>query len=116
MAASSAARVDVRAPAARPRRTTRAERRGLTGGVGWIILVAALLAGVVAVNVSVLRLNVRLSDLERKRATLQAENGWLEAQLSSAATPARIERFARRNGLVRADSDKTVYVSLRRGK
>ncbi len=116
MAASSAARVDVRAPAARPPRTSRTERRGLTGGVGWIVLVAALLAGVVAVNVSVLRLNVRLSDLDRKRASLQAENARLEGQLSSAATPARIERFARRKGLVRADSDNTVYVSLHPGK
>ncbi|MDQ3893587.1 MAG: hypothetical protein M3292_02805, partial [Actinomycetota bacterium] len=82
----------------------------VTGGVAWIAVVAVLLAGVVAINVSVLRLNVRLSEVERQRASLRAENARLAAQLSTAATPWRVEQFARLNGLVPARS--TVYISL----
>ena len=54
------------------------------GGVIWIALVAGLLAGVVAMNVAVLRLNMKLDHLGRERADLRAENAALSVQLSSA--------------------------------
>jgi cell division protein FtsL len=116
----------VTAPAAAPvetpvertsrRRAARRPRGGalVTSGVLWIVVVATLLAGVVAVNVSVLRLNVRLSGLESRRAQLQAENAGLQSQISSAAAAPRIERLARKQlGLVPADPSLTTYVSLR---
>jgi cell division protein FtsL len=76
-------------------------------------VIAVLLAGVVAVNVSVLRLNVQLSDAQRERAELQAENAMLAAQLSSAAAAPRIQRLARSAGLVPASAARTTYVSIR---
>ena len=49
-----------------PRRL-RVGRSAFTGGVFWILVVAVLLAGVVAINVLVLRLNVQLDDLRTPR-------------------------------------------------
>ncbi len=97
-------------PAARPKA---APRPKAFGGVVWIVLVGALLAGVVAVNVAVLQLNVRLDGLGRERVQLRADNARLRSQLSSAAAGARIESQAeRRLGLVQADANSTAYVQL----
>ena len=47
-----------------PRRAGAPRARGaFAGGVVWIVAIAALLAGVVALNVAVLRLNVELDEL-----------------------------------------------------
>jgi len=83
------------------------------GGVVWIVMLAVLLAGVVAVNVAVLQLNVRLEELGRERIQLRAETNRLSSQLSSASANAWIESQARsRLGLVRADPALTQYVQL----
>ena len=55
-------------------RSPRAAAATFTGGVVWIVVVAVLLAGVVAINVLVLRLNVELDDLRRTRAELQGRD------------------------------------------
>jgi cell division protein FtsL len=100
------------------RRTTTAERarskpRLLGGGVLWILLLAALLAGVVAVNVAVLRLNLQLDGASREREQLRADLAGLRAELSSVAATAQVERAARDElGLVPADPDQMVYVTL----
>ena len=73
-----------------------------TGGVVWIAIIAALLAGVVAPNVAVLRLNMTLDELGRDRADLRAENAALAAQLSSAAASPRIQTVAARAARARA--------------
>lgn len=95
---------------------TRAHRRtrALTGGaVVWILVLGALLGGVVAVNVLVLQLNVRLDELGRERAELKADAARLRSHLSSASANARIERqAAERLGLVPADPAETTYVRI----
>src|SRR2546421_9370723 len=70
-------------PRPHPRRAPRAVRRErrVAGGVFWIGVVAALLAGVVAMNVAVLRLNMKLDHLGRERADLRAQNAALSVQL-----------------------------------
>lgn len=96
-------------------RRARAGRSAFTGGVLWIVLVAALLAGVVATNVLVLRLNVQLDDLRHDRAELKAEIASTRAQLSSASANARIEtEAASKLGLVEADPNATTYLRLQR--
>ena len=83
------------------------------GGVVWIVVLAVLLAGVVAVNVAVLQLNLRLDELSRERIQLRADTNRLSSQLSSASANARIESEARsRLGLVRADPTLTQHVQL----
>lgn len=93
-----------------PRRT--AKERSLAGGVLWIVLLAALLAGIVALNVAVLRLNMQLEQLARERAELRAHNAELASRISSSAAAPKIETIARSLGLVRAEPADTTYVEL----
>jgi cell division protein FtsL len=112
MAAWATARAEP-APAPRPRQ--RPQRRApagrVTGGVFWIGALAVLLAGVVAMNVAVLRLNMTLDRLGRQRADLQASTAALQSQLSSAAAIGRIQALAmKRLGYVPATQTRYVHV------
>jgi hypothetical protein len=95
-----------------PRRASTLPQTPVAGGVLWITTLAVLLAGVVAVNVAVLRLNMRLDELGHDRASLRAENAALESQLSSAAAAPKIEALARRNRLVPAAVENTKFVDV----
>ena len=96
----------------RPR--SRPERRPrVASGVVWIVVIGALLAGVVAMNVTVLRLNIRLDKLGRERTQLQTDVAELSSQLSSAQAAARIQAQARGVGLVPASAADTTFVDLR---
>jgi cell division protein FtsL len=102
-------------PEPKPRSAPRLAKRQrrVTGGVVWIGVVAVLLAGVVAMNVAVLRLNMQLDRLGRERADLRAQNAALSSQLSSQASAPRIQGLAaKRLGLVQATPDQTSYVTL----
>lgn len=102
-------------PRPEPRRAPRVvpRQRRVAGGVFWIAVVAMLLAGVVALNVAVLRLNMKLDRLGRERADLRADNAAMSVQLSSAASAPRIQGIAaRRLGLTQATPDQTSYVVL----
>jgi hypothetical protein len=105
-------------PARRPApRRAPAKQGGILGGVVWIGLLAVLLGGVVALNVAVLELNVRLDELARERSALRAESAALESQLSSAAASPQVEDAARKRlGLVPFDLGQATYVQLRPGK
>ena len=97
-----------------PRRIV-SPRRRVAGGVVWIAFAAVLLAGLVATNVAVLQLNVRLDELGRERAALKAETAALQSQLASAAAAPMIQSRARKElGLVPADPSLTVYLDLSR--
>lgn len=79
----------------------------------WIGALAALLAGIVALNVAVLQLNVRLEELARERANLRAANATLSAQLSQAAAIPQLEALAvNQLALVPATHEQTTYVEL----
>jgi cell division protein FtsL len=106
-------------PQRAPRRATRprpAARRRATprvaGGVLWIVVVAALLAGIVALNVAVLRLNVQVEQLDRQREQLASKRDALRTELSKAAAGGRVESAAvRQLGLVAPAS--TRYLQLK---
>ena len=101
----------------RSRTSTRSRPRPriLAGGVVWIVFFAVLLAGVVAVNVSVLRLNIQLDQVGRERSELKGDIAGLRSGLSSASATARIERIAEKElGLQQADPDTTTYLRLPR--
>jgi cell division protein FtsL len=115
MATWAAAVEEPQTPSHAPRPTRRPVRRErrVTGGVFWIAIVAALLAGVVATNVAVLRLNMKLDRLGRERADLKAQTAALSSQLSSAAAAPRIQGLAAKQlGLVQAEPDQTTYLTL----
>ena len=87
-------------PAARTRPTLARQRR-VAGGIAWIALVAVLLAGIVGLNVAVLRLNLRLDEVSVEQTQLRAENVALLSQISRQANAAKIKaRAAERFGLL----------------
>jgi cell division protein FtsL len=82
-------------PKAKPRARRKVEpRRRVASGVVWIGLVAALLAGVVALNVAVLRLNVRLDETQRERNQLRADTAQLNTEIAARAASGRIVGLA----------------------
>src|SRR5919202_1262499 len=108
-AAAHAERPPARSPRPRPVRRTKPQRR-VTGGVLWIGVLAILLAGVVAMNVAVLRLNMTLDRLGRERAALRTANSNLNSRISSNAAAPRIQAMAaKRLGWVEATPDQTIY-------
>jgi len=110
IAEGGVARKQRRAAAAAPAARSRAP---FAGGVAWIVLVGALLAGIVAVNVVVLQLNMQYDGLSRERGQLKADNALLRSQLSSASASVRIEDAATSKlGLQAADPLTTTYVRL----
>jgi cell division protein FtsL len=96
----------------RPRR--RPERRPrVAGAVVVITVIGVLLAGVVFMNVAVLRLNIRLDQLGRDRARLHADIAQMSSQLSSEQAAARIQAEARTElHLVPASASDTTFVDL----
>ena len=104
-----------RAGRAGPRTRLRRRSLALGGGIVWIVLFAGLLAGVVAVNVAVLRLNLELDQVGRERTELRADISRLRSELSIASATSRIDRLAVKElGLVKAEYDEMIFVRLRR--
>jgi cell division protein FtsL len=101
-------------PRAKPARKP-ASRRRVAGGVVWIAVVGLLLAGVVALNVAVLRLNVQMDELGRERNQLRADNAQLSTQIAARAASGRIVSIAGdRFGLTPATPENWAYLDLRR--
>ena len=105
-------------PLARPRVRTQSRRRReqqarARGGILWIAVSGILLAGVVFVNVAVLRLNLALDGVNSDRVKLRAENAALQSELSSKLRAGRIETQAGRQfGLQYQDPSGYGYVDL----
>jgi cell division protein FtsB len=99
-------------PVVESRRPRVGRRRDpLRSGVVWIVAAAVVLAGLVALNVAVLQLNVRLDRLSQDRASLREQNAALASQFSTAkAAPLIQARAKARLGLVPAK--ETTYVEL----
>jgi hypothetical protein len=97
---------------ARPKRRAAAQRR-TAGGAVWIVVMGVLLAGVVALNVAVLRLNLQFDELAHERDRLRAENAEVASELAARAASPRTSRLARtRLGYVPADPATTTYLDL----
>ena len=91
MASASHAQV-VAEPLARSRARRKTKTRARArGGILWIAVSGILLAGVVFVNVAVLRLNINLDSANQQRVKLRAQNAALQSQLASALGSQRIQ-------------------------
>ena len=96
---------------ARPRRV--ASQRRTAGGAVWIVVMGVLLAGVVALNVAVLRLNLQFDQLARERDQLRAESAELASELATRSASSRTSSLAKgRLGLQPADASTTTYLDL----
>lgn len=105
-----------RAARTKPRRRQprkAASARRVAGGAVWIVLMGVLLAGVVALNVAVLRLNLSFDRLTQERAQLRAENKELASKLAARGSSPRTASLARHSlGLTSADPATTTYLHL----
>jgi len=105
-------------PAQKQRRKPRTRARSRSrarGGILWIAVSGILLAGVVFVNVGVLRLNLAIDSANAERVKLRAQNAALQSQLSSTLASPRIQaQAAKQLGLVYADPSEYGYVNLAR--
>ena len=82
------------------------------GGILWIAVTGMLLAGVVFVNVAVLRLNLALDSANRQRAGLQAQVAVDQSELSIALTSSHIQARAHKLGLVPSNPATNGFVNL----
>ena len=107
-------------PLARPRGRTKPKAKARTrtrgrarSGILWIVASGVLLAGVVFVNVAVLRLNLQLDQATKQRTNLHSQNAVLQSKLSSQLASPRIQSIARhQDGLVDADPATIGYINL----
>src|SRR5262245_56265819 len=84
---------------AEPRTRPLPQGRRVRVGVLWIVVIGALLAGIVALNVAVLGLTMDSDRLDGRIQELQTRNAELQSDLSSASAAGRIEAAAPRLGL-----------------
>ncbi|MDX6486981.1 MAG: hypothetical protein QOF43_2134 [Gaiellaceae bacterium] len=122
MASLSHAQSTIAEPVVRPRPRTKPKTRTKTrkrtqvrarGGILWIAVSGILLAGVVFVNVAVLRLNLSLDSTNSERTKLRAENAVLQSHLSQELASAHIEtRAAKEFGLTYSDQSTYGYLNL----
>jgi cell division protein FtsL len=106
-------RPDPQAPAAVPRRARRARPRRLTiGGAAWVVVLAALLGGIVALNVAALRDSIEVNKLQAHAEQLANENQLAQNRVTSLSSPYAIGIEAGKLGMRPADPNTTRYVAL----
>jgi cell division protein FtsB len=112
--AARAYEVDIPLRPRRRRRQRGVAQRRLAGGVAWIVAATVLLAGIVALNVVVLRLNLQLDDLSSERTELRTEIAQLKAQAAIGAVPETIRSQATEQGYRPMNPYRIRYLELDR--
>ena len=84
-------------------------------GRAWIGLVGVLLIGLVALQVSMLKLNAGIGTSVERSSTLERQNSRLEASIARLSSADRIRAKARALGLVPPRVDRNRYVWARKG-
>ncbi|MEP6642208.1 MAG: hypothetical protein ABJB93_09915 [Gaiellales bacterium] len=101
------------APVIAPRRVRRVRPRRLTmGGAAGVIVLAALIGGIVALNVATLRDSIEVSRVETQARQLAAQNQLQQNRVTSLSSPVAIGREATRLGMHLADPNTTRYVNM----
>ncbi|MFZ0039821.1 MAG: hypothetical protein WAK93_00815 [Solirubrobacteraceae bacterium] len=81
-------------------------------GRAWIPLIGVLLAGIVAMQVEVLKLNAGIGRSLARGTALQSQNALLRAQVATLADDGRIEAKAARMGMVMPSPASIKFLSL----
>jgi hypothetical protein len=81
----------------------------------WIVIVGALLGGIVAMQVSLLKLNAGISRAVETAATLERQNGALEAAIARLGATERIRSTAESRGMVLPPAGEVEYLRARHG-
>ena len=86
----------------------------LVRGRVWIPLIGFLLIGIVAMQVSMLKLNAGIGADAQRISTLERVNGELRAAQAQAESGDRIQRAAEKLGMVMPAPDQVEYLKVRR--
>jgi hypothetical protein len=106
-------RPDPPAPVPVLRRARRVRPRRLTiGGATWVVILAALLGGIVALNVAALRDSIEVNRLQARAQQLENQNQLVRNQVTSLSSPVAIGAEASKLGMHPADPNTTRYVTL----
>ncbi len=87
----------------------------LVRGRAWIPLLGVMLAGIVAMQVELLKLNSTIGHGIDRSATLQSQNEQLRASVAGLADDQRIEGLAAKMGMIMPSPDNVVFVAPRGG-
>jgi cell division protein FtsL len=87
----------------------------LVRGRAWIPVLGVLLAGIVAMQVEILKLGASTGRAVEQAATLQTRNEALQANVAGLADDQRIERIAAAQGMVMPSPDSLVFLTARPG-
>lgn len=79
----------------------------------WIWLVGALLLGIVAMQVSLLKLNAGISRAVTTTSTLERQNAQLEAAIGRLTSGERVRAAAAGEGMVMPEAGAVAYLSVR---
>jgi hypothetical protein len=91
---------------------TRVVDRLLRGRV-WIWLIGLLLGGIVAMQVSLLKLNAGISRAVTTAGTLERQNADLEAHIAKLSSSDRVEEAAAANGMITPAAGGVGYLTAR---
>jgi hypothetical protein len=83
----------------------------MTRGQAWIAVLAALLAGIVALNVLSLSYSSKAGQVADRSAALERDNSVLRSQLTNKLASKRVESIAASLGLEVPDPRETVFLS-----
>jgi hypothetical protein len=108
------------APKTGPRARTRARERAreapgrklLTGGVLWVLLLATLFGGIVALNVAALQSNLEGNRLSGQAAQLRTQNARLQADVAAATGWGRWAVLATRLGMAPSFPSRADYIPI----
>jgi cell division protein FtsL len=82
----------------------------LLRGRAWVVLVGALLAGIVFLNVSVLELNRGIAQTDAKSAMLERTNSSLRERVATLSSTERIQQLAQQRGYVLPQPGDVTYL------
>jgi cell division protein FtsB len=82
-------------------------------GPAWVVMLGALLAGIVFLNVSVLELNRGIARTDAKSAELERTNSGLRARVAKLDNGERIQQLAAARGFVMPQPGDVTYVHAR---
>jgi hypothetical protein len=88
----------------------------LVRGRGWIVLLGALLFGLVALNVSLLKLNAAAGHNAERAKILRIQNAKLRGKVSRLASGDRVRAAAADMGFVMPEAKKLHYLKARPGR
>ena len=86
----------------------------LLRGPAWVVIVGALLAGIVFLNVSVLELNRGIARTDAQAAVLERVNSGLRARVGKLDSGERIQQLAAARGFVMPQPGDVTFVKPRR--